>query len=81
MRTHVEQVSLDGPVDEVSGEVKQHDSEHHHHDGPYAPQRPVTDQRCKTEADISSSTTASGGTITPPHQRVILTELEGNLQV
>lgn len=43
MRAHVEQVGLDGPVDEVCREVEQHDPEHHHHDGPYTPQRSVPD--------------------------------------
>lgn len=37
MRAHVKQVGLDGPVDEVCGEVEQHHSEHHYHDCPGAP--------------------------------------------
>lgn len=38
MRTHVKQVRLDGPVDEICREIEQHDPDHHHRDGPDAPQ-------------------------------------------
>ena len=46
MWAHIEQVGLDGPVDEVCGEVEQHDAEHHHHYGPNTLQRPFGDKRC-----------------------------------
>lgn len=57
VRTHVEQVGLDGPVDEVCGEVEQHDPDHHHHDGPGAPGRAVADVRCKTESEAADHST------------------------
>lgn len=53
MRAHVKQVRLDGAVDEVCGEIEEHHAEHHHHDGPYAPQRSVPHQRCKKKKKIT----------------------------
>lgn len=53
MRAHVKQVRLDGPVDEIRRKVEEHDSDHDHRDGPDAPQRPVTDQRCRHRTRIS----------------------------
>lgn len=66
IRAHVEQVGLDGPVDEVCGEVEQHDAEHHHHDGTDAPQRRVADECCRTETERQTADRCGGNDVLTP---------------